>query len=153
MWYFRQRTRKWSWKISKIIFSSRKIDFKKKFFENSRKFQNIFFANFEILVFGGSSATPMAPYASGDVSWVVFDGFGARGALAHLRGTFFSGFPVDFLSDSLSRSSRGPRHLLTWTTTVLRSKIDLSEVRTCTMYNNPLTPASPSIISLFDSRV
>ena len=75
-------------KIFKKYFFIPKNRFQKKVFRKFPKIQNIFFANFEILVFGGSSATPMAPYASVDVSWVVFDGFGARGALAHLRGTF-----------------------------------------------------------------
>ena len=53
--------------------------------------------NFEILIFGSSSGTPIAPYALVDVSWMVFDGFRARVALARLLDTF----SADFQSISL----------------------------------------------------
>jgi len=70
----------------------------------------------------------MVPYAPVDVSWIVLGGFRARSALGRLVGTFSSGFPVDFPWDTLCRSSQDLWHLLTWTLTVLRSKIPLFEV-------------------------
>ena len=99
MWYFRQRTRKWSRKFSKIIFSSRKIDLKKYIFPKFPENPKYCFWNFEILIFGSSSGTPIAPYALVDVSWMVFDGFRAKVALARLLDNFsadFNRFPFRF---------------------------------------------------------
>ena len=93
-------------KIFKNYFFTPKFRFQKKVFSKFAKNPKYFFANFEILIFGGSSATPLAPYASVDVSWIVLDGFRARSALGRLVGTFSSGFPVDFPWDTWCISER-----------------------------------------------
>ena len=84
-------------KIFKNYFFIPKNRFEKKYFSKISGKSKIFFWNFEILIFGSSSGTPIAPYALVDVFWKVFDGFRARVALARLLDTF----SADFQSISL----------------------------------------------------
>ena len=130
MWYFRRRTRKWDRKFSKIIFSSQNFDFKKKVFQ---KFpENLKFCFWKILDF---DIWRLLGHAYGPVCTrrCFLDSFGWFPSAECTRATcgyFFqrvpSWFPLRY--QSLCRSSRDPWHLLTWTPTVLRSKIPLFEV-------------------------
>ena len=102
MWYFRQRTRKWSRKFSKIIFSSRKIDFKKKVFSKISEKSKLFFLkfwDFDIWQLLGHAYCPLCTrrcFLDG------FRWFSSESCTSATSGYFFSGFSIDFPSDSIT---------------------------------------------------